>query len=279
MKKFLSFLMVSVLAILCFACVGCKSNSKLTESSVVGTYKLQSMSYGGITITAGTSADGYMFTEDYCVLDIFADKTFTIAIKEEGSDTGTWKISSNKLILTDSEGEDQEATLKNGVLTMKMIDTDEDSGSGSGTTTTTILKLKKIKTASNSSVTEESVVGTYKSYMFTNTENNETSTIKATDGDTIYNEDFEVYTINADKTYNLYFDNDLLITGTWELKDKKIILTSKSTTATENTVKTMNVDGDIISFSQTDTVSGNVRTRVWRYKKVSSTNIYASASN
>lgn len=128
-------------------------------------------------------------------------------------------------------------------------------------------------------VTEKMVIGTYKSYTFTITENGETSTLKVTDGDSTYNEDFVVYVINADKTYNLYLDNDLLITGTWELQDKKLILTYKiSPTSTENSVTTMNVDGNIISETQTDTVSGNVRTRVWRYKKVSSYNIYASKS-
>lgn len=128
-------------------------------------------------------------------------------------------------------------------------------------------------------VTEKTVIGTYKSYTITTTENGETSTLKATDGDSTYNEDLVVYVINADKTYNLYLDNDLLITGTWELQDKKLILTYKiSPTSTENSVTTMNVDGNIISETQTDTVSGNVRTRVWRYKKVSSYNIYASKS-
>lgn len=128
-------------------------------------------------------------------------------------------------------------------------------------------------------VTEKTVIGTYKSYTITTTENGETSTLKATDGDSTYNEDFIVYVINADKTYNLYLENDLLITGTWELQDKKLILNCKiSTTSTENSVTTMNVDGNIISETQTDTVSGNVRTRVWRYKKVSSYNIYASKS-
>lgn len=128
-------------------------------------------------------------------------------------------------------------------------------------------------------VTEKTVIGTYKSYTITTTENGETSTLKATDGDSTYNEDLVVYVINTDKTYNLYLDNDLLITGTWELQDKKLILTYKiSPTSTENSVTTMNVDGNIISETQTDTVSGNVRTRVWRYKKVSSYNIYASKS-
>ena len=128
-------------------------------------------------------------------------------------------------------------------------------------------------------VTEKTVIGTYKSYTITTTENGETSTLKVTDGDSTYNEDLVVYVINTDKNYNLYLDNDLLIIGTCELQDKKLILTYKiSPTSTENSVTTMNVDGNIISETQTDTVSGNVRTRVWRYKKVSSYNIYASKS-
>lgn len=142
-----------------------------------------------------------------------------------------------------------------------------------------VLCLIGVGCEAKNKVTEKTVIGTYKSYTITTTENGEMSTLKATDGDSTYNEDLVVYVINADKTYNLYLDNDLLITGTWELQDKKLILTYKiSPTSTENSVTTMNVDGNIISETQTDTVSGNVRTRVWRYKKVSSYNIYASKS-
>ncbi len=128
-------------------------------------------------------------------------------------------------------------------------------------------------------VTEKTVIGTYKPYTITITENGETSTLKATDGDSTYNEDFEVYVINADKTYNVYSDGDLYITGTWELQDKKLILTHKiSPTSTENYVTTMDINGNFLYHTKTETVNGKVTKRVWKFKKVSSYNIYASKS-
>ena len=122
MKKFLTLLLVAVLAMGVFAFVGCGNKG------IAGTYKFDSMTrtYGEETVTqkVGDEIEGMKITSDMITIEVKEDKTFAWTEKMgEESETmnGTWeekdgaysftigdepinaKLDGKKLILSQSE--------------------------------------------------------------------------------------------------------------------------------------------------------------------------------
>lgn len=124
MKKIASAL-VSLVAVLllAFTLTACSTN-------VVGTYKFKSMTYteNGIQMNIEAGKDimaGMSVTEDFMVIEIKDDNTFTISAMGETVE-GTWTVEGKTLKL-EVEGEVQEATLKGKTLTMTTDMTGQES--------------------------------------------------------------------------------------------------------------------------------------------------------
>ena len=76
------------------------------------------MTVDGITETVSVGEEG--ITEDFAVLEVKEDNTFTMSTMMGGSPvSGTWEEKDGKLVLT-AEGQSIEATLDGDKLTMSM---------------------------------------------------------------------------------------------------------------------------------------------------------------
>lgn len=116
MKKKIAISLVSLMAILvlAFSMSACATN-------FVGTYKIDSMVVKSdgeqITIKVGEEImNGITLTEDYMVIEVKDDNTFTITVAGQTMD-GTW-TSEGRTLKLDIDGEVQEATLKGKTLTI-----------------------------------------------------------------------------------------------------------------------------------------------------------------
>lgn len=114
MKKFGAILV----AVLCICCMltftGC--------SKVEGTYKFESMSYvqGGISINVevGEEYQGVSLNEDFYVLEIAKDGTFTMTVMSMHTMEGTWEKVDGKYVLT-ADDEPITVEIKGKTLTME----------------------------------------------------------------------------------------------------------------------------------------------------------------
>lgn len=93
-KVLLSMLAISILTFCMFALVAC--------GGIPGTYRFSSMTMDGITIEAGESYMGVTIDEDYIVIEIEDDGTFSMSQTAGGmSVNGTWKdLGDGKIELT-----------------------------------------------------------------------------------------------------------------------------------------------------------------------------------
>ncbi len=152
MKKTLTILMATILAILCFAMVGCKDEG-LKESTVVGTYEIVSMSMADDENSVEYDKEaleqiGYSMT-----IVLNKDKTLTADMDGETA-TGTWKINGKRVAIT-IEGETQEFSYSKGYLSYSATQTTGDY------TMTMSMQFKKVtSSASSSDESETSIVGT-----------------------------------------------------------------------------------------------------------------------
>ncbi len=93
------------------------------SGSIVGTYKFSSMSMTApgmeINVKAGEEYMGTTLKEDYIVLEVKEDNTFTMTTAGAEAVNGEWREEDGKYILTVA-GEDQTVTLKGNELTMEM---------------------------------------------------------------------------------------------------------------------------------------------------------------
>lgn len=160
MKKTLTILMATILAILCFAMVGCKDEG-LKESTVVGTYEIVSMSMADDENSVEYDKEaleqiGYSMT-----IVLNKDKTLTADMDGETA-TGTWKINGKRVAIT-IEGETQEFSYSKGYLSYSATQTTGDY------TMTMSMQFKKVtSSASSSDESETSIVGTWNltSYLY-----------------------------------------------------------------------------------------------------------------
>lgn len=114
MKKFGAILV----AVLCICCMltftGC--------SKFEGTYKFESMSYvqGGISINVevGEEYQGVSLNEDFYVLEIAKDGTFSMTVMSMHTIEGTWEKVDGKYVLT-ADDEPITVELKGKTLTME----------------------------------------------------------------------------------------------------------------------------------------------------------------
>lgn len=114
MKKFGAILV----AVLCICCMltftGC--------SKIEGTYKFESMSYvqGGISINVevGEEYQGVSLNEDFYVLEIAKDGTFTMTVMSMHTIEGTWEKVDGKYVLT-ADDEPITVEIKGKTLTME----------------------------------------------------------------------------------------------------------------------------------------------------------------
>lgn len=160
MKKTLTILMATILAILCFAMVGCKDEG-LKESTVVGTYELVSMS-----MSNGENSVEYdkeALVEEGFSMTIVLNKDKTVTADMDGeTTTGTWKINGKRVAIT-IEGETQDFSYSKGYLSYSETQTTGDY------TFTYSMQFKKVtSSASSSDESETSIVGTWNltSYLY-----------------------------------------------------------------------------------------------------------------
>lgn len=90
--------------------------------SFEGTYKFSSMSMsgGGLSMSyeVGQELDGVAITEDFYVLTVNGDGTFTMVCEMmEENMSGTWEASGSTITLT-ADGESVQGSLKGGTLTV-----------------------------------------------------------------------------------------------------------------------------------------------------------------
>lgn len=117
MKKltvWLSTLVVAMIGVLCLVACG---------GDPVGTYKFDSMSGKmegvEIDVKVGDKLMGMVaLTEDYMVLEIKEDNTYTMKAMEQSAGSGTWKQDGGKLILT-TDGVDQEVDFSGSKITIE----------------------------------------------------------------------------------------------------------------------------------------------------------------
>lgn len=116
MKKKITISIISLMAVLvlAFSMAAC-------STSFVGTYKIESMTYesAGMQMTIKVGQDmggGVALTEDYMVIEVRDDNTFTLTAAGESME-GTW-TSEGKTLKLDLEGEVQDATLSGKTLTL-----------------------------------------------------------------------------------------------------------------------------------------------------------------
>lgn len=99
----------------------CVLISACSNASFVGTWKFSSMSMSGsgmsIEMKVGEDYMGVTITEDYVVLEVNEDNTFTMTTAGEEV-SGTWKEEGGKYVLT-IDGEDQTATISGNELTLE----------------------------------------------------------------------------------------------------------------------------------------------------------------
>ena len=120
MKKFLTVISAAiaavVIAVLFAACA----------ANYAGTYKFDSMKMdmGGaiIEVKAGEEFSGMTLTEDFMVLEIKDDETWTMTMNMGGanSESGTWTTNSEGIVLKDSSGEEVVGKLSGNLLTITM---------------------------------------------------------------------------------------------------------------------------------------------------------------
>ncbi len=117
MKKltvWLSTLIVAIIGVCCLVACG---------GDPVGTYKFDSMSGKmeglEINVKVGDKLMGVVeLTEDYMVLEIKEDNTFTMTAMGEKGESGTWKQDGGKVVLT-IDGEDMTADLSGSSITFE----------------------------------------------------------------------------------------------------------------------------------------------------------------
>ncbi|MDE6274202.1 MAG: hypothetical protein K2L87_04050 [Clostridiales bacterium] len=118
MKKltvWLSTLVVAIIGILCLVACG---------GDPVGTYKFDSMSGKmegvSIDVKVGDKLMGMIeLTEDYMVIEIKEDNTYTMKMAGQNAGSGTWEQSGSKIILKATGDADVEATLSGSELTFE----------------------------------------------------------------------------------------------------------------------------------------------------------------
>ncbi len=116
MKKLMATISaVIATALMCVLIAACSSGS------FTGTYKFSSMSMSGngmnMNLKVGEEYMGVSLTEDYVILEVKEDNTFTMTTAGQ-EQSGTWKEEDGKYVLT-MDGEDQTATLKGKELTLE----------------------------------------------------------------------------------------------------------------------------------------------------------------
>ena len=113
MKKTLAAFMLA-LTVFCTLFAACGSNP-------VGIWKFKSMTgeYGGVAVDykAGDKMNGVSLTENFCVIEIKEDKTFTMTLFGEKMEGGTWEEKDGKLLLT-ADGVVSEAKVSGKTLEM-----------------------------------------------------------------------------------------------------------------------------------------------------------------
>ena len=119
MKKVKSLLITTIIAvcaaIACFAFAGCKDDTALE-----GTYKFSSMTITmqgqSTTVKAGEEYMGMTISDNYIVLEIKEDKTFTLT-GMGNTENGTWAEEDGVIKLT-VDGETMDATHNGKTITM-----------------------------------------------------------------------------------------------------------------------------------------------------------------
>lgn len=113
MKKTLAAFILA-LTVFCTLFAACGSNP-------VGIWKFKSMTgeYGGVAVDykAGDKMNGVSLTENFCVIEIKEDKTFTMTLFGEKMEGGTWEEKDGKLLLT-ADGVVSEAKVSGKTLEM-----------------------------------------------------------------------------------------------------------------------------------------------------------------
>ena len=115
--KMLGMMLVLICAISLVACGGGK------KSDAAGTYKLESVSVGGVTMTMDDLAStmGEAGVELDMSLELKADGKFTLdmaALDENMSMEGTWKDKGKTIDLT-ADGDTLSAAYENGTITLE----------------------------------------------------------------------------------------------------------------------------------------------------------------
>lgn len=252
MKKFLTILMATILAVLCLTSVACKDDKKSSSTDFVGSWTLIQVTRDNVDVFDQVLSEGMTM-----VMNIKKDGNWNITVEYNGTSSeftsGTYTVSSDVITLT-AGGDTQTGTIKNSKL---VVSGSEKDGTTTHTMSMTFTKQSSstVEDSSSSSSSSSSEVATASDFVGT------WNATQVIEDDVDVSDEFFTYvsvtlTINSDGTFSMAYNEKETsysdaTNGTYTVTDGTIYLTAEG----ETIPATINANGKL-DLTQTDTDEG-----------------------